>query len=126
MSSCPGRYLGIIAQNPSVSKSNRLHVVIFRIFFSKLRYIPKILMDCFPGILNFQSVISQSQPVHLQLAVGSPRSLISVVCALQAWLSCREASRTSASCKTRNSALVGWPQCQHTIGDASFLHQLNR
>ena len=26
---CPGRFLGIIGQNPSVSKSNQLHVVVF-------------------------------------------------------------------------------------------------
>ena len=36
----PGRFLGLIGQNLSVSKSNRLHVVIFRFFFTHLRYIP--------------------------------------------------------------------------------------
>ena len=35
----PGRFWGIIGQVPSVSKSNRLHVVIFRFFFINLRYI---------------------------------------------------------------------------------------
>ena len=37
---CPGRILGIIGQNHSVSKSNRLHVVIFRVFFINLRCVP--------------------------------------------------------------------------------------
>ena len=36
---CPRRFLGIIGQNPSVSKSNWLHVVIFQFFFIDLRYI---------------------------------------------------------------------------------------
>ena len=39
---CPGRFLGIIGQHPSVSKSNRLHFVIFRLFFDNSRYIPQI------------------------------------------------------------------------------------
>ena len=30
---CPGRLLGLMSQNPSVSKSNQLHVVIFQGFF---------------------------------------------------------------------------------------------
>ena len=41
---CPGRFLGIIGQDLSVSKSNRLHVVIFRFFFINLRNIPQILL----------------------------------------------------------------------------------
>jgi hypothetical protein len=36
---CPGRFLGIIGQNPSVSKSDRLHVVIFWFLSTNLRYI---------------------------------------------------------------------------------------
>ena len=38
---CPGvgRILGIINQDPSISKSNRLHVDIFRISFIKLGFI---------------------------------------------------------------------------------------
>ena len=36
---CLGRYLGIIGQDLNVSKSNRLHVDIFRLFFISLRYI---------------------------------------------------------------------------------------
>jgi hypothetical protein len=34
----PGRFLGIIGENHF--KSNQLHVVIFRLFFIDLRYIP--------------------------------------------------------------------------------------
>ena len=34
---CPTRFLGIIGQDPSVSKSSQLHVDIF--FFTNLRYI---------------------------------------------------------------------------------------
>ena len=37
---CPGRFLSIIGENHSVFKSNQLHVVIFRLFFIDLRYIP--------------------------------------------------------------------------------------
>ena len=37
---CPGRFLGIIGRDSSVSKSNRLHVVIFRFFFNNARNIP--------------------------------------------------------------------------------------
>ena len=39
---CMGRVLGIVGQNPSVSKSNQLHIVISRTFLYKLRYIPYI------------------------------------------------------------------------------------
>jgi hypothetical protein len=39
-----GRGWGI-DQNPSVSKSNRLHVDIFRLFFMRLGYIPYILLN---------------------------------------------------------------------------------
>jgi hypothetical protein len=34
------RFVGIVGQNPSVPKSNRLHVVSFWFFFISLRYIP--------------------------------------------------------------------------------------
>ena len=37
---CPGRLLGILGQDPSVSKSNQLRVDIFQFFFMNLRYIP--------------------------------------------------------------------------------------
>ena len=38
---CPKRFLGMINQDPSVSKSDRLHVAIFRFFFISLRYLKK-------------------------------------------------------------------------------------
>ena len=34
---CPERFWGVIGQNPCVSKSNRLHVAIYRFFFTNLR-----------------------------------------------------------------------------------------
>jgi hypothetical protein len=37
---CSGRFLGIFGENPSVFKSNQLHVVILWLFFKDLRYIP--------------------------------------------------------------------------------------
>jgi hypothetical protein len=57
---CPGRFLGIIGQNPSVSKSYRLHfwsfgfsLLIWRVYsidFSKMSSI-------FPKVLNFDEMI---------------------------------------------------------------------
>ena len=34
---CPRGFLGIIGQDPNVSKSNQLHVDIFQLFFVDLR-----------------------------------------------------------------------------------------
>ena len=52
---CPGRFLGIIGRDPSESKSNRLHVVIFQ--FSLLIEIYSIdsskMVYNFPAVLNF-------------------------------------------------------------------------
>ena len=65
------------------SKSNRLHVVIFRFFFINVTYIPiessKIIGKS-PEAWNFSRlIISQThQPVRLYLAAGSPHSLIVV------------------------------------------------
>jgi hypothetical protein len=42
---CPGRFLGTIGQDPSVSKANQLHVVILRFFCSNLEYIPQIPLN---------------------------------------------------------------------------------
>ena len=36
---CPGRFLGTVGRDPSVSTSNRLHVDTFRFFFISLGYI---------------------------------------------------------------------------------------
>ena len=38
---CPGRFLGIISQDPSVSKSNRLQIEIFLVFFLDLSMFSK-------------------------------------------------------------------------------------
>jgi hypothetical protein len=38
----PGKFLDIVGQDPSNSKSNRLHVDIFRFCFIHLKYIPRI------------------------------------------------------------------------------------
>ena len=72
---CPGRFLGIIGQNPSVSKSNRLYVVIFRFFFIDLRNISRITVKRSVNHLEFQPVIPQISIGSLELAAGSPRSL---------------------------------------------------
>ena len=65
---CPGRLLGIIGQNPSVSKSNRLHVVIFRFFFIKFEVYSinsSKMMGNSPEALNYTQLFSQTQPVSL-------------------------------------------------------------
>ena len=36
---CPGSFLGMIGRDPSVSKINRVHVDIFRIFFIRSKKI---------------------------------------------------------------------------------------
>ena len=41
-----GRFLGIIGWDPSVCKSNRLHVDILRFSYINLRYIPQIPLKC--------------------------------------------------------------------------------
>ena len=46
LSQCPGRFLGMIGQNLSVSKANQLHVGIFRFFFTNVRCIPWIPSKC--------------------------------------------------------------------------------
>ena len=61
----------MIGEDPGVSESNRLHVVMFRFFFINLRYIPYI--DSFKMIshscrgLELQPVffLLKFQPVHL-------------------------------------------------------------
>ena len=75
----PGKFLGIVVgQDPSDSKSNWLHVDIVRfccfhsfevysIDFSKM-------IGKFPEVLNFQPVMSRTQPVRLQLTASSYRS----------------------------------------------------
>ena len=45
LNQCPEKILDIIDQNPSDSKPNRLHVVIFRVPFIKWRYLPYIPLE---------------------------------------------------------------------------------
>ena len=69
---CPRRFLGIIGQDPSVSKSNWLHVVtIFQFFLIKLRNIPQILLKWWVIFLNSWTSTGSS----VILAVSSPCSL---------------------------------------------------
>ena len=54
-----GVFLGTIGQNPSISKSNQLHVI-FQPVFDDLRYIPQIPLKWFViflGVLHFNLVI---------------------------------------------------------------------
>ena len=66
LSQCPGSFLGIIGRDPSrVSKPNQLHVVILRVLVLKnIRLIWGLFhkFGDFPAVLNFQPVISQTQP----------------------------------------------------------------
>ena len=52
----PRKLLGIVSQDPSDSKSNRLHVDILRFCFIHLRYIPSIdsskMIDNSPKVSN--------------------------------------------------------------------------
>ena len=61
---CPGRFLNIISQNPSVSKSNWLHVVIFQYFVIDLGIysIDSSTMTGgnFPKVLNFNRLFLNS------------------------------------------------------------------
>ena len=69
----PGKFLGIVGQHPSDSKSNQLHVDIFRFCFHLFEVCSidsSKRIDNFP--LGLQLVISQTQPVHLQWTAGSP------------------------------------------------------
>ena len=52
----PGRFLGIIGQNPSVSKSNRLLILIFGVFIYYIEVCSidsHLMMGSFPEALNF-------------------------------------------------------------------------
>ena len=68
LAQCLRRILSIIGQNPSVSKSNRIHVVAFWFFLYKfeVHFIGSSEpIDNFPEVLKHRLVISQTQPVHL-------------------------------------------------------------
>jgi hypothetical protein len=42
---CPRRFLGIIGRDPSVSKSNWLHIDIFQIFLHQFEVVSQILLN---------------------------------------------------------------------------------
>ena len=71
----PGKRLGIIGQEPSDSKSNRLHGDIFQFCcfhsFEVCSIDSSKMIDKFPEVLNFSKVISWTQTVHLQLTASS-------------------------------------------------------
>ena len=72
-SGCSSPFI-VFGHDRSKSNSNRFHFVIS--FFIHLRYIHILLLKLplnFPWGLALQLVVFQTQPVHLQLAVGCPR-----------------------------------------------------
>ncbi len=71
----PGIFLGIISQNPSVSKSNQLHVDIFCfIIIYKLTYIPKIPLKWSIVFLKFgtSTIVPTIYPLEMRsgLVIG--------------------------------------------------------
>jgi len=64
----PVKFLGIVGQDPSDSKSTRLHVDIFRCCFIHLRYLlidsSKMIGDS-PEVSDFNWLFAQTQPVYL-------------------------------------------------------------
>jgi hypothetical protein len=64
LSECLGRILSVIGQNPSVSKSNRLHVVTFWHFFNKQYSVFSFeSIGNFLEVFNLEPIVSQTQPV---------------------------------------------------------------
>ena len=75
----PGKPLSIVSQDPSDSKSNRLHVDIFRFFsysFEVYSIDSSQLVGDSPESLQLQPVISQTKPVHMQLTAGSSQAVV--------------------------------------------------
>jgi hypothetical protein len=69
----------MIGPNPSVSKSNRLHVVVFRFCSIDFRCIPHIPLKgsiVFPKVLTFKWLFLEQIGSTVNLAVCSPHSLI--------------------------------------------------
>ena len=70
---CGRKYFwNIIGQKSSVSRSNWIHVVIFRIFFTTFEMYSTDFSKTIVNFPEIQPVVSQIQLVHLQLAVGLP------------------------------------------------------
>jgi hypothetical protein len=49
----PGKFLGIVGQDPSDSKSNGLHVDIFWFSFYSFEVYSSRMIGILPGVLNF-------------------------------------------------------------------------
>ena len=73
---CPGRFLGIIGPNPSVSKSNRLHGVIFRFFFTSLRFSPFIGQH---SVASGSQKLEQWQEIFIILLIISLHGMVARV-----------------------------------------------
>ena len=61
---CLGRFLAIISQDPSVSKSNQLHVVIAQFSFTTLYRFPCNEWK-FSRVLEVQPIVLKLKTVHL-------------------------------------------------------------
>ena len=78
----PRKFLGIVGHDLSDSKSNRLHVDIFRFCFcsSEVNSIDSSKMiGNSPELLELQPVTFQAQPVYLLLTAGSSRAVIPTI-----------------------------------------------
>jgi hypothetical protein len=70
----PGKSLGMIRQDLNVSKSNQFtccQLLVFLYLFEVYSMIGNCL-----EVLNFTPVLSQTQPINLQLVVGVPHSSV--------------------------------------------------
>ena len=70
-------FLGIVSQDPSDSKSNRLHVQHLPVSLSSSKtYSTKSskTINKFPKVLNFNQLFLETQPIHLQLTTHSSRT----------------------------------------------------
>ena len=72
------KVLGIVGQDSSYSKSNRLHVDIFRFCFHSFEVYfidSSIIIGNSHKVSNFNRLFLCTQPIHMQLTVGSPRAM---------------------------------------------------
>ena len=77
---CPGRLLYIVGQNPNVSKSSRLEVIIFQflnLLIQGIFYIcPAKLIGEFLEVVNFNQLFLKLNQFIYNFIVGYPRSLL--------------------------------------------------
>ena len=82
-----GENLSITGQDPSVSKSNQLHVDIFRFSFIDLRYIPQIPLKVSADLLKFCTSTGHSLNSIGSSATKHRFSLdIDIICVILEWL----------------------------------------